>query len=30
MTTLYLSANNPELYSAVLIVDGQWDVSEIQ
>ena len=30
MTTLYLSANNPWLYSAVLIVDGQWDVSEIQ
>ena len=30
MTTLYLSANNPGLYSAVLIVDGQWDVSEIE
>lgn len=30
MTTLYLSANNPWLYSAVLIVDGQWDVSEIE
>ena len=30
MTTLYLAAHNPDLYAAVLIVDGQWDVSEIK
>ena len=30
MTTLYLAANNPDLYAAVLIVDGQWDVNEIK
>lgn len=30
MTTLYLAANNPDLYAAVLIVDGQWNVNEIK
>lgn len=29
MTTLYTAANNPELYAAILIVDGQWDTSEL-
>ena len=28
MTTLYTAANNPDLYAAVLIVDGQWDTAE--
>lgn len=30
MTTLYLAANNPDLYAAVLIVDGQWDTAELK
>lgn len=30
MTTMYLAANNPDLYAAVLIVDGQWDVSALK
>lgn len=30
MTTLYTAAQNPDLYSAVLIVDGQWDISTLQ
>jgi predicted peptidase len=30
MTTLYLAANNPDLYAAVLIVDGQWDISALK
>ncbi|MBQ7371521.1 MAG: prolyl oligopeptidase family serine peptidase [Blautia sp.] len=29
MATLYTAANYPELYAAVLIVDGQWDTSEL-
>jgi len=30
MTTMYLAANYPALYTAVLIVDGQWDVSALK
>lgn len=30
MTTLYTAAQNPDLYAAVLIVDGQWDISTLQ
>ena len=30
MTSLYLTANNPELFAATLLVDGQWDISQIQ
>lgn len=30
MATMYLAANNPDLYAAVLIVDGQWDVSALK
>ena len=30
MTTLYLTANNPDLFVATLLVDGQWDINEIQ
>lgn len=30
MTTLYLTANNPNLFTATLLVDGQWDISQIQ
>ena len=29
MTTLYTAANTPDLFAAVLIVDGQWDTSEL-
>ena len=29
MATLYLLANNPDLYTAGLIVDGHWDISEL-
>ncbi|MGN1023557.1 MAG: alpha/beta hydrolase-fold protein [Lachnospiraceae bacterium] len=29
MTTLYLAANHPDLYAAVLIVDGQWDINAL-
>ena len=29
MTTLFTAANNPDLYAAVLIVDGQWDIGEL-
>ncbi len=30
MTTMYVAAQNPDLYAAVLIVDGQWDISTLQ
>ena len=30
MTSLYLTANNPDLFAATLLVDGQWEISEIQ
>ena len=30
MTTMYLQANNPDLFSATLLVDGQWAIDEIQ
>lgn len=30
MTTLYTAAQNPDLYSAVMIVDGQWDISTLK
>ena len=30
MTTLLTAAKNPDLYAAVLIVDGQWDISELK
>ena len=30
MTTMYLAANHPELYDAVLIVDGQWKIDELE
>lgn len=30
MSSLYLTANNPDLFTATLLVDGQWDISEIQ
>ncbi len=30
MTTLYLAANYPDLYAAVLIVDGQWDITALK
>lgn len=30
MTSLYLTANNPDLFAATLLVDGQWDINEIQ
>ena len=30
MTSLYLTANNPDLFAATLLVDGQWDISQIQ
>ncbi len=30
MTTLLLAAKNPDLYAAILIVDGQWDISELK
>lgn len=30
MTTMYLAANYPDLYAAVLIVDGQWDVADLK
>lgn len=29
MTTMYLAANHPDLYTAVLIVDGQWKIDEL-
>ena len=29
MTTMYVAAQNPDLYAAVLIVDGQWDISTL-
>ena len=29
MVTLYLLANNPDLYTAGLIVDGHWNISEL-
>ncbi|MDD7201822.1 MAG: alpha/beta hydrolase-fold protein [Sphaerochaetaceae bacterium] len=29
MTTLYLASNYPDLYAAVLIVDGQWPVDQL-
>jgi predicted peptidase len=29
MTTMYLAAQNPDLYAAEMIVSGQWDVSEL-
>ena len=29
MVTLYLLANNPDLYAAGLIVDGHWNISEL-
>lgn len=30
MTSLYLTANNPDLFAATLLVDGQWEISQIQ
>ena len=30
MTSLYLTANNPDLFAATLLVDGQWDINAIQ
>ena len=30
MTPLYLTANNLDLFAATLLVDGQWDISQIQ
>ena len=30
MTTLILAARNPDLYASILIVDGQWNVSELK
>ena len=30
MTTMYLQANNPDLFTATLLVDGQWAIDEIQ
>lgn len=30
MTTMYLTANNPDLFAATLLVDGQWEISQIQ
>lgn len=30
MATLYLAANNLDLYAAVIIVDGQWETSQIE
>lgn len=30
MTSLYLTANNPDLFAATLLVDGQWDINQIQ
>ena len=30
MTSLYLTANNPDLFAATLLVDGQWNINEIQ
>ena len=30
MTTMYLAANHPDLYTAVLIVDGQWRIEELE
>ncbi len=30
MTTMYLQANNPDLFTATLLVDGQWTIDEIQ
>ena len=30
MTTLYLLANNPDLFAAGLIVDGQWKIDELE
>lgn len=29
MTTLILAANNPDLYSACMFVDGQWDINAL-
>lgn len=29
MTVMYLAANYPDLFSAELFVDGQWDISEL-
>ena len=30
MTTMYLSANHLDLYTAVLLVDGQWNITELE
>ena len=30
MTTLYLAATHTDLYAAVMIVDGQWDISALK
>ena len=30
MTTMYLAANHPDLYTAILIVDGQWNIEELE
>ena len=30
MATLYIAANNPDLYAGILIVDGQWNTEELQ
>ena len=30
MTTLYLTSNNPDLFTATLLVDGQWEIGQIQ
>ena len=30
MTTMYLQANNEDLFTATLLVDGQWAIDEIQ
>lgn len=30
MTTMYLAANHPDLYTAILIVDGQWKIDELE
>lgn len=30
MTTMYLASQNPDLYAAILVVDGQWKTEELQ
>lgn len=30
MTVMYLAANHPDLFAATLLVDGQWDIHQLQ